>query len=402
MARLLHNVLTKEGKDTHVTLIMDFSKPGQSSLPNLMATTGLAVTVLHINWLTTHQEQHRSKLTCPSLRQGINMTDIGRIVHVKQNRIYKRKPLLAMSPSTALTIVVWVSKEKTFEATSIFENDVVRCKQRLDMGLLNKDNKVIFVSEDKNNTLDIFKANSFLSHHPKVAVMHVVNRHNLVWNKDFYLEADQEGIILNGIQSLDRDLQITKNIFHKQRTFHEKKRLIRGIPIAHYTQATHVENPISKHQLYTNRWGIAIDMLEVMQEKLNFKVKFWNPDPPFDFGKFADDGSWTGGMGMLYGGTCDIILDWGSGLERTQVSSLIPYNYVDYETFVSPLPRPVSNTWAIMLPFQNLVWISVTISVPAMSIFHYLLAHLEGILKTTLIKPWMSFGGSLWYSFGTL
>ncbi len=382
---------------------MDFTQPYQSFLVDKMAHLELAVTTFDVNWLFDFQQQHRLPMVCPSFHNLPNMTDIGPIVKIKQHEIYKREPLVATGSKSALTILVWVSAKNMDVAASIFENDVMRCKEKVEMGLLHKDNKIIFVSENKNNTITTFKSITQLSNQPKVAAMYQLNNHLVVWNVDYYSQSNFDGILLNRVKPLAAcEESHFGSIFHQQKTFNGKILNVLNIPLAYQTQASYAKEPENKYKLYTDRWGMAIDMLKAMKDELNFNVEFWNPDPPWEFGTVTEDGSWNGGTGMLHDHTCDFVLDWGFDFERSQVSTLITYNLLDYETFASPLPQPLLHTWAITLPFDRYVWFSIIMSIPIMSVVNYIFAYLEGTTTNRILKPWDTFGGSFWYSFGTL
>ncbi len=403
--KVVHSLVLTQSKGSNVVLLLDFSIPAQRELVNLVIGSEIPATIMDIQSLRKIQKERWLPLECPAIRRRPNMTDVGPVIDIEPDKIYTRKRLLTSDHRSPLSLIVWASGKNIEVAASIFEDDVMWCKQKVDMGLLHKDNKFMVAFSDKNETHQLFRPNSHLSNHPKVALISLLNNYVAIWNRNFYSKVAQDGVTLNQIQPLPshKDYTITQeNIFDRQRTLNGKTINILSIPMDLHIEATPIKNPKSNQKMFKDRWGLSIYILQAIQERLNFKVEFWNPYPMCDYGELDSHGSWTGGMKMVHDHTCDVIIDWSYSFERCQIMSIIPMNYLDYETFSSPVPHPKSNFLAIVTPYQSYVWILIMISVPAMGFLNNQLALMEGYISGKKIKPWASLGRSLWYSFGTL
>ncbi len=402
LAEQVHGMLASESADSNLQLLMDFAEPGQTALLEMLVHSASPITVHEVTALRRHQERHRLPLRCPDFQSRPNMTDAGPVFEVNQDEIYQRKQLVTADSRSPMTFVTWVSSRNIGVAVNLFESEIMWCKQKVDMGLLDKNNKLLFVVQGRDDTVKIFSS-SQLANHPKVASVIQTNNHLEIWISDFYAMTDHDGIMLSKAVSLNTVLKENlNNMYNNQRTFNGKLFKILNIPLAYYAIATFAEDAESPIKLFKNRWGLSMDLMAALQEKLDFRVEFFNPDPVWDLGRVAKDGAWTGGTSMIHDRTCDLILDWSMDFGRSQVMELVPYNYLDYESFASPGPHPKSKIFAITSPFGAFVWLCVLLSVPAMGAVSYILANQEGRLLNKVIKPWMFLGEAVWYAFGTL
>lgn len=74
-------------------------------------------------------------------------------------------------------------------------------------------------------------------------------------------------------------------------------------------------------------------------------------------GELSADGKWTGLIGMLHEGQCDMAIeDIGITMERSKVVQFsYPYYNADV-TFLTNKPEPLPKNWVIFHPFSDQVW----------------------------------------------
>lgn len=105
--------------------------------------------------------------------------------------------------------------------------------------------------------------------------------------------------------------------------------------------------------------SIESSMSMLLSEILNFTYTFVVPED-FSLGHELKDGNWTGLVGMLHRGECDLAFDTLAVTEsRTKaIDYSYPY-YISSVTFLTKKPRPLTKDMAIFYPFSYTLWMTL-------------------------------------------
>ncbi len=399
--RLVSQVVSglKADGETELTLLLDFDDPDQKMLLENLFERDIQFISYNIQSL-----QKVKSFSCPVFVPWPNMTEESSVVLVPENELYSRRQLFPIS-KWAWTILIWTSGSKLDKALEIIESTIAMCKQRVDLGVLHRNTKFLFVTEGLHDTKKIFKVGS-IKKQPHVAALTKVssNYSTAFYSYNFYHETNKLPELFFNYLWMHKTEWTDPDIFTSQKSLGGKNLKAVIIPYAHYIQADYLsdEEGGSPHQRYYKPWGLTVDILDAMKEKLDFTVSYYNPDPVRDYGNIGDNGMWTGAPGLIYRGICDVMLNFAINFEKSQIMEIVTYNVQEFETFVSPAPMPKPNYLAVLAPFSLRTWIFTISSLAIVTLLLIILARLEEKVLGKDIRPWALVGESLWHCFGIL
>ncbi len=405
LARLAADVVLAPGlrDEGELTLILDFSHPGQPTLLRDLSDAGVPVSA----YAAGASGQPAGWAACPVFVPWPNMT-AGGVVAVPQDAIFKTGQQPFPNWKRARTVLVWASGDRLEAAVKMLEGTVRVCEQKIDLGVFHRSTRFVFLTEGLGDTKKIFRASAFRRHPSVAAIAKVANHSAASFSYNFYHETNRLPEILLGRFWTDKDdahrAGTHGDIFTHQDTLGGRRLNMAIVPYAHFIQATYLADEMGglPLQRFRDHWGFTIDMLRALQEKLDFKVSYYNAVPFFDYGSIGSDGTWTGPLGLIFRGLCDFVLDFALEYEKNQIMEAVPYNVQEFETFASPLPRPRANYLAIARPYSVVTWILIVASMMTVTVLLILLAWMERELLSTRIRPWGLAGDCFWQCFGIL
>lgn len=111
--------------------------------------------------------------------------------------------------------------------------------------------------------------------------------------------------------------------------------------------------------------------IQLLAEIMNFTftIVYAKDD---EIGQLAADGKWTGLIGMLHEGKCDIAID-NIGITKER-SKVVKFSYPYYNsdvTFLTNKQEALPKRWVIFHPFSYEVWLACTIALFFMSLMFY-------------------------------
>lgn len=121
------------------------------------------------------------------------------------------------------------------------------------------------------------------------------------------------------------------------------------------------------HKISNGVVSIGFDVqpavINFISSVLNFTYSFLLPDD-MNIGQPLENGSWTGMIGLLQRGECD--LSFSSNALTEERSGAVHYNYPHYissVTFLTQKPQPLPKNFAIFYPFSKTLWSTLIIFV---------------------------------------
>ncbi len=336
---------------------------------------------------------------CPVFAEGVDGTNPNRIM---EDSIFKRRRRLLSSEYLSRTLVVWVSSPNLRRALEILEGTAMWCHQYIDLGVFQEDSRFLFVLEEEEGNEVVFGSH-LVQGHPHVATMVRTREHQvLFYTYNFYHET-------NGLPELNSMVFSIANVdnlhlddlWNPQTTLGGKTFNVVSIPYAHYTLASWKENPASPLEIFEDRRGFSPSMIDVFRQRLNFSVRFYNPDPPFAYGDITKWGAWDGAIGLLFNGTCDFMADYSVNFEMSQGTQMVFYNMQDYEALASPRPSQYLKIDAIVSPFRLGAWAAIAGMVLLVAAVLKSLNHAEIFATMSEEKP-LAFDRDFWLVAGAL
>ncbi len=295
--------------------------------------------------------------------------------------VFYRQPQLVPVWGQPRALVVWVNKENLRSLLDIFESAILWCKQYINLGVFDSRSKFLFFVEDMEANRILFGSDA-IQNHPHVASVTFLDSDRIaVWNYNFYhINNGLPDISLKRLHNMTDTgtTMISNDFFANQDSLGGMEMKVVNIPYAHYSQAN--SNPDGGTlQLYKDHWGFIPSIVETLQEKLNFRVTYYNPDPPWAYGDVVDDGTWDGVIGLLHNRTCHMTTDLSLYFKMLQVTEVKPHIFQDYEAFASPNPKQKDKLDAILSPFDRWTWIATLTTIVTLSVLLYVF---EDILQT--------------------
>ncbi len=117
---------------------------------------------------------------------------------------------------------------------------IMRCSQKVDMGLFDRSTKFVFVTSVHNDTESLFKSEA-VRNHPSVLSVETLDEETMAfYGYNFYHETNgMSEILLHQTYNLNSASKISFNhVFTEQKTFAGKYFRVLNIPYAYFTQAT--------------------------------------------------------------------------------------------------------------------------------------------------------------------
>ncbi|XP_066958193.1 ionotropic receptor 21a-like isoform X1 [Macrobrachium rosenbergii] len=153
--------------------------------------------------------------------------------------------------------------------------------------------------------------------------------------------------------------------------FPEKVRNLKGRPLRIFTfnHPPSVFSDVDSKGFLHNVSGIDIEVIKAMGQALNFNPVFEHPGPEL-WGTILPNGTHTGMIGRISRDEAEIGVGnvFVTEVRAKYITFTIPYDY-DRACFITPAPRELPKSKAILSPFSLNVWIVFTVTVLALSLF---------------------------------
>ena len=366
-AEFLVDVLSEVRMDSgELSLVLDFSDADQARLVDLLFGLGVPANLFDPEGLSRRQRELPSP--CPIFVPWTNMSREEReaSLAVPPGELYSPEEHVIPRRKSCSKILVW-SKETSLEnILKAFEGTVQNCKQKWNLGVFHRAAKLVFVTESANGTEAVF-GSAPVTRHERAAVLRRTGGGKVqFWSYNFYHETNGGArLSLNGVWRPGAPVSATPDtgVFTRQRTFGGRRFRAVIIPYAHMTRAAYRDDEAPPNQLLRDHWGVNMEILDAMKDKLDFRISLYNPTPVYSYGTTdLTTGEWDGGVGMVKRGECDFMIEYTGTYESVQVGDLAFINLQDYETFASPRPFPKLKVLAILSPFSPLIWALVAVS----------------------------------------
>lgn len=403
LSDLLVTLATIPGDNTELNILSDFSNPLQTRILADISEAGIPVYSYDLKELRQRQKQDFLPDPCPVL--GPNTTD-PHWFSQPTDSIHVRKQLLP-SQNHHRSIFVWTESTPLEEAIEIFDDSVMWCAQRKELGIYHMETRFYFYSGSENETRRIFESENVRKHPNVVGIQRLEGNTPAFgfWSYNFFRGADQPSstISLKYVWKPGKTITSSKEVFTSLSTFQGRKFRITQMPYAPMILGTYVDNAQDPEHSYRDIWGYDMELLWALQRHLDFTYDIVNP-PDFSWGgKSAEDGTWTGVTGQAESGSVDWIIGGLSFSDQMgQVMKPKLFLQRDFLGFAAPPPKQVPKFLALLSPFTLVLWISVIGSIFVCGLLMYGLASFEGYIYKMRVNQFASFLGSIWYCFGTI
>ena len=161
-------------------------------------------------FIEPYEEETQNKESILEIGDPVN-----RVV-VPKDKIFLRTPLITMTKYLP-TYFVWVDDvEKMLQ---IFDRSILKCDQKIEVGIYNPAAKFLFVVNQNENNIDkFFSYNEYLSKHQHVSLIQSLpfvteQKFKLYGYKFFHGEFDTSRTILNRIWSKSNPFKNIKDVF---------------------------------------------------------------------------------------------------------------------------------------------------------------------------------------------
>ncbi len=266
------------------------------------------------------------------------------------------------------------------------------------MGLLDIDTSFIFIAEDVNGTSTlirdiILQSSDKIKTHTNVLVLEL--KANDVIFKSYNKYRKKNGALMVKRNVLSPDSPT--DIFPAVNSLKGKKlRLIHAL-FAHYIQATFLPDGGQPNKRLTGQNGLIPDYLTIFAEHYGASVEFLNPEPIFDYGGILEDGSWSGQVRMLWDDMGDTSCELAYNYPFRQIMTGHGFGDPEYLSFASPKYALKSKTFALLKPFNLLLWLWIVATILSIPVVFYLL----GLKYHTSLNmpPVQIFNELMWFSF---
>ena len=144
-------------------------------------------------------------------------------VVVPENEIYTRKPLIPLGRFYP-TYLIWV--DDTTDILTIFDKTVLKCEQKVDRGIYNRQAKFLFVANQKVDLSKILGNSRYLTQHRYVAVVQSlpfgIDQKFKVYGYDLTANNKDQMIVLNHLWSTSKQFTALGDIFTPMTNFKGK------------------------------------------------------------------------------------------------------------------------------------------------------------------------------------
>lgn len=136
----------------------------------------------------------------------------------------------------------------------------------------------------------------------------------------------------------------------------------------------------------TTVYNAETSFVNFLSETLNFTYNFVIPDD-LSFGYRLKNGSWTGLIGLVQRGDCDVSFDqMGLTEGRNQAADFAYPYHISPVTFLTHKPQPLAMSMAVVYPFSFNLWIALIVCVFAFSLFYSFMHYEDMKLVLTLFS----------------
>ena len=134
---------------------------------------------------------------------------------VSNDEIYTRTPLIPLGRFYA-TYLIWV--DDTSDILSIFDKTVLKCEQKIDAGIYNRQAKFLFVANQKEkNLVKVFGKNEYLTKHRYVAIIqslpYGVDQKFKVYSNNLANQDKSQTMVFNHLWSTSNRFKIIEDVF---------------------------------------------------------------------------------------------------------------------------------------------------------------------------------------------
>ncbi len=327
-----------------LSLILDFSDHEQVKLAGTVFNLDVPATIFDLNGLRQRQEALSD--SCPFFIPWTNLSREERSSSflVPEDSIYIREQLIPAGKQRN-NIFVWAKQANLQKVLSIFESTVMDCKQKWNLGVFNKDTKFLFLTENENETETVFSLDS-VTKHPSVAAMQRSGDATVqFWSYNFYHETNgKPRLLLNELWRQGAPPPPDGAIFTPQETFGGREFRAVAIPYAHMVQATYLGDGRGGRpgRRFERHWGVSLEIVAAMQERLDFTIAVYNPTPVYAYGSTDPDGRWNGAAGMVKRAECEMMVEYVGNYEAAQITEMTFINIQGSLPIEPPSPLPLS------------------------------------------------------------
>ena len=304
--------------DTEIKFISDFSKPLQTHFLELLSQTNLPVSTYSLEKLVTIQDD---QIPCPRFTPT---TPDNISILVSNAEMIKKQDAIPIIKHY-MTLLIWVSPRKIPELMKFLSETIIWCEQYKDLGVYQRNSKLLILSNDFNTTQDILRDKNVQRHQRVASVVPLGSGKFAFWNYNlFNLSVGDEGadeFILKYVSDRSKRIRTLEEIYQRFDDFNGHKISVVLVPWSFVAIGTYFpdEKGGTDRNRYTNYWGSEIDMLNALGDKLN--IEFEIQSQPDELWGFLDPetGEWLGMVKDSADGICDMALGIMPTYERAKV-----------------------------------------------------------------------------------
>ena len=217
-----------------------------------------------------------------------------------------------------------------------------------------------------------------------------------------------EPLHLKYVWQNSKPLKDISNLFSDRSNFQGRSFSVGTVTWAHFVLGypTPKDDPTySNTTKYRNFYGYEISMLEIASKKLNFTYKIFNSINEWTWlGLSQDKKEYLGIMPDAGYGVTDISMgECFATEEGNNILDNLSVRFDDeFMTMVTPLPRPISKTTALVTPFGPFVWIYLILTFGCIVGTLTAISRCERKIKGIHFKEWNTLQKSFFFCFATL
>ena len=299
-----------------------------------------------------------------------------------ENDLHQPVQLLP-SQSFRQAFVIWSTEFPMKEIMKILDHSILDCSQKQEPGMFHNENRFLFILDEQQGVKDaeeIFKSSKYAKRHGHLAVAKRFRDSNfLMFTYNFQNEGNSSVKLRYNWNSLPKPKTLDNFYGNSISNLKGKVVPVSTLPWALSVRADIVpenKNPPG-HRQYENHRGYEFNILQFMENALNFKVDVTNPIDK-NWGGISNNGTWTGMTSLAANGSAEIILSavyytWA----RSQVIHSAVFFDSDYILIASPTPKQASKLLAIINPFDYFVWTGLILSMVFMTVCLPMISKLE-------------------------
>ena len=190
-----------------------FIFPPQIDFATLLYQEALMYQSYNLETLMTKQQPESCPYFVEPLKPKLEYEKSNPIV-VPDNEIYTRKPLIPLGKFYP-TYLIWVDDISSI--LKVFDATVLKCDQKIDRGIYNRQSKFIFVmNQNEKNLEKVFTKSEYLKKHQNVAIIQSlpfgVDQKFKVYGNNIATEKDIE-ITINHLWSTSNPFKDIEDVF---------------------------------------------------------------------------------------------------------------------------------------------------------------------------------------------